>query len=86
MGRAEIYPFAGVGDHYGQRYPDWIRGLKTANGVYLIRDRHTGDIVYIGESHSERLYGTLTRHFQAWSDAWDTAGRPTIAATSTWPW
>ena len=73
MTHAEIYPFAEVGDTPGQRYPDWLRELDGANGVYLIRARETGELAYIGESHSDRRYGTLTRHFQRWSPKWDTA-------------
>jgi hypothetical protein len=74
MGRAEIYPFAAIGERPGQRYPDWIRGLKDANGAYIIYELPSRAIVYIGESHSDRLYGTLTRHFQHWSPDWDTSG------------
>lgn len=32
----------------------------------MIRSR-SGIVVYVGESHTGRLYGTLTRHFQSWS-------------------
>ena len=74
MGRADIYPFAGVGTYSGERYPDWIRALHDRNGVYVIRERGSGVIAYVGESHSSRLYGTLTRHFQTWSPKYDTAG------------
>ena len=74
MSRAEVFPFAGIGERWKERYPDWIRGLKQKNGVYIIRDRDSGQIVYVGESHSDRLYATLTRHFQAWADTFDTAG------------
>lgn len=42
------------------------------SGVYLIRDE--SGLRYVGESHSSRLYDTLTRHFQRWSDVFDTAG------------
>ena len=53
----------------GERYPDWIRALRGKSGVYLIRERQpdgTKPVVYIGESHADRLYQTLTRHFQTW--------------------
>src|SRR5262249_8642472 len=36
---------------------------------YLIRERQrdgSDPVVYIGESHADRLYQTLTRHFQTW--------------------
>lgn len=68
----EVFPFAAIDDSW--RYPPWIRGLRTANGVYCFRERRSGDIVYVGESHSDRLYATLTRHFQAWTDVYRTAG------------
>ncbi len=72
MATPEVYPFASIDDSW--RYPAWIRGLRRANGVYLFRDRRTEDMAYIGESHSERLYATLTRHFQRWTDKFRTAG------------
>lgn len=68
----EVFPFADLGNDW--RFPAWIRGLRRANGVYVFRERATAEIVYIGESHSDRLYATLTRHFQEWTDAYDTAG------------
>jgi hypothetical protein len=48
----------------GDPYPDWVRNLRGRSGVYVIRERD--DIVYVGESHTGRLYETLTRHFQEW--------------------
>ena len=68
----EVFPFAPLDDRWS--YPAWIRGLRRSNGVYVFRDRESGEIVYVGESHSDRLYATLTRHFQRWTDAFDTAG------------
>ena len=50
----------------GEPYPEWVRALRDASGVYVIRDRATGETLYVGESHTGRLYQTLTRHFQAW--------------------
>jgi hypothetical protein len=50
-------------------YPDWIRALRGKSGVYIIRERQrdgTNPVVYVGESHADRLYQTLTRHFQTW--------------------
>lgn len=49
----------------GDAYPDWVRALKGKAGVYVIRDRSSRDIVYVGSS-AGRLYATLTRHFQTW--------------------
>jgi hypothetical protein len=50
----------------GGRYPKWIRDLRHESGVYVIRDRSTREILYVGESHTSKLYETLTRHFQTW--------------------
>jgi len=50
-------------------YPDWVRALDGKSGVYVIREtqRDGSEVtVYVGESHSDRLYQTLTRHFQTW--------------------
>ena len=47
-------------------YARWVRELRHRNGVYVIRDVDSRDVVYVGESHSGRLYATLTRHFQSW--------------------
>jgi hypothetical protein len=49
----------------GEPYPAWIRALKGKAGVYIIRERASREIVYVGSS-SGRLYATLTRHFQTW--------------------
>ena len=48
----------------GEPYPAWVRALKGKSGVYVIRQK--GEPVYVGESHSDRLYETMTRHFQSW--------------------
>lgn len=50
-------------------YPEWVRALKGKSGVYVIRelDEHGEPvIVYVGESHTDRLYDTMTRHLQQW--------------------
>ena len=49
----------------GEAYPDWVRDLKGEAGVYLIRDRKSRELLYVGSS-ARRLSDTLTRHFQAW--------------------
>jgi hypothetical protein len=49
----------------GAPYPAWVQATKGRNGVYAIR--HGAELVYVGESHSDRLYETLTRHFQRWT-------------------
>ena len=56
----------------GEPYPDWIRMLNGKSGVYILRetqDDGTIETVYVGESHTDRLYQTLTRHFQTWRRA-----------------
>jgi hypothetical protein len=56
----------------GEPYPDWVRALSGASGVYVIREiQRDGShaVVYVGESHTGRLYQTLTRHFQTWRRA-----------------
>jgi len=53
----------------GERYPEWMRALDGKSGVYVIREIQADGSeppVYVGESHSGRLYQTLTRHFQTW--------------------
>ncbi len=50
----------------GEPYPEWLRALRGRSGVYVIRDCDLRQVLYVGESHSGRLYETLTRHFQDW--------------------
>jgi hypothetical protein len=50
----------------GGRFPSWLSELTGKSGVYVIRNRVFNVVMYVGESHSGKLYGTLTRHFQAW--------------------
>jgi len=49
----------------GDPYPQWVRDLKGESGVYVIRERDSREIVYVGSSQN-RLYDTLTRHLQTW--------------------
>jgi excinuclease UvrABC nuclease subunit len=56
----------------GRAIAPWIRALKGKSGVYLIREKNgflffPGEVLYLGESHSDRLYSTLLRHFQHWT-------------------
>jgi excinuclease UvrABC nuclease subunit len=56
----------------GRAIAPWVRGLKGRSGCYLIREKNgflffSGEVVYIGESHSNRLYSTMLRHFQHWT-------------------
>lgn len=48
-------------------FADWVRALRGHDGVYLIRESAKRKVLYIGESHTGRLYETLTRHMFAWS-------------------
>ena len=50
-------------------YPDAVRKLQRVSGVYAIRKVgwFGTTVVYVGESHSNNLYKTLVRHFQAWN-------------------
>ena len=53
----------------GEPYPDWVRALDGKSGVYVIREFDANgepEIVYVGSSSADRLYSTLTRHFQSW--------------------
>ncbi len=49
------------------RYAHWVRDLGGRSGAYIIRDKETDEILYVGESHKKRLRSTLTRHFQSWN-------------------
>ena len=56
----------------GHQIADWVKALKSRSGVYLIREKKgflffNGEVVYIGESHTNRLNSTLLRHFQHWT-------------------
>lgn len=42
-----------------------LRGRRVS-GVYAIVRRGSGRVLYIGESHTGRLYDTITRHFRKW--------------------
>jgi hypothetical protein len=63
--RSAWRPVGNVGDDY----PDWMRELVRASGVYAIRvsDFTERRVVYVGESHSGHLAKTIVRHFQAWT-------------------
>ena len=51
----------------GRGFAPWVRELRGRNGIYLIRDASTHEVYYIGESHTRRLFETLTRHLYSWS-------------------
>lgn len=52
--------------HPNEPYPDWLRNLADRSGAYAIRSRRTHEIYYVGESHTNRLAKTITRHLQNW--------------------
>lgn len=53
------------------RYAPALRFIAAGkhSGIYAILDRRSRAVLYVGESHSGRLYDTITRHFRAWSIA-----------------
>ncbi|MBK9032125.1 MAG: hypothetical protein IPL61_12535 [Myxococcales bacterium] len=58
----------------GEPYPAWVQDLRGRSGVYVIRERQADGsmpLVYVGQSSGDRLYDTLTRHFQTWHRAKD---------------
>ncbi len=64
-GRLTFRPVGGT----GEPYPPWIADLRGRSGVYVLRAPGASgapEIVYVGQSGSDRLYETMTRHFQAW--------------------
>jgi excinuclease UvrABC nuclease subunit len=56
--------FRSVGEQ--GRYPEWVRELEAKSGAYVIRAKGGGEVLYVGESHANRLRTTITRHFQGW--------------------
>ena len=50
-----------------------LRG-REASGVYAILDTRRR-VLYVGESHTGRLYDTITRHFRRWRPSNDPQGR-----------
>lgn len=50
----------------GRSFASWLDVTKGKSGVYVFRS--WGTVEYIGESHSDQLYKTITRHFWRWPD------------------
>ena len=50
-----------------RRFSERIRSMRNVSGVYVIRRVYDRRVEYVGESHTGRLYDTLTRHFRSWS-------------------
>lgn len=61
----------------GGRYHPQLTALRNrhASGVYAIIDKRSRQALYVGESHTGRLYDTITRHFRAWKPRNDPQGR-----------
>lgn len=60
-----------------------LRG-RHVSGVYVIRE--AGRVLYVGESHTGRLYDTITRHFRKWKPRYGHAfdrGRVTLQWAET---
>ncbi len=70
--RAAVPAVTAAGD-YAPRLAA-LRDQK-ASGVYAILDAATGAVLYVGESHTGRLYDTITRHFREWSTPSAGSGR-----------
>ncbi len=47
---------------------DGIAALRGQSGAYVIRSKKTGQVLYVGESHTNRLPTTISRHFSVWND------------------
>lgn len=65
-------------DEDGEYVPRMVALRRAqASGIYAIIDERSMDVLYVGESHSGRLFETLTRHFRSWSIAtgFDRQGR-----------
>jgi hypothetical protein len=46
---------------------EWVSKIGNRSGVYIIRDKRSKKVLYVGESHTGRLRKTMLRHFQFWS-------------------
>lgn len=64
MSRLKYFKVGKPGDHYPA--PLALARDKKQSGVYVIRDRSSKRVLYVGESGTGRLYSTCTRHFQQW--------------------
>lgn len=64
---AEAFPVTDASRRYAPALA-WLRNRRES-GVYALVDRRTGRVLYVGESHTGRLYDTITRHFRRWSIA-----------------
>jgi excinuclease UvrABC nuclease subunit len=51
-----------------------LASVQNESGVYVLRDRESGEVLYVGESHTGRLYRTMLRHFHDSSGKFETLG------------
>lgn len=65
MNLRTAFPAVDAQGQYHARLAE-LRG-RAVSGVYAIIDAITGAVCYIGESHTGRLYDTITRHFRRWA-------------------
>ena len=49
----------------GEPWPAWLRAYKSWCGAYVIRDKGSKSVLYVGSSKT-KLYDTMSRHFQSW--------------------
>lgn len=49
----------------GQGYNPVVREASRGSGVYAIKNASTGRVLYVGHSHTGRLWKTMLRHLQA---------------------
>lgn len=52
-------------DDKGEFLP-WLNDLRNQSGAYVIRNRGSGEIFYVGESHTGNFAKTIKRHFYPW--------------------
>lgn len=52
----------------GGRYGPELEQIRKvhASGVYAIAEARSRRVLYVGESHTGRLFDTITRHFRSW--------------------
>lgn len=48
----------------GRWNPVLLAGMDQQSGAYAVRDAKTKKVLYVGESHTGRMWRTLLRHFQ----------------------
>lgn len=69
----DVFPAVTENGRYHSRLAA-LRNVK-ASGIYAILDIDSTEVLYVGESHSGRLYDTITRHFRKWTLTNDRQGR-----------